>query len=128
MTLTRKLAGGGGDALVGIIMQLSGFVSRAKIQPEGQLRHLLILSVGTLVVLACGFPSRCASLKPAHPASCSETPGEMRGDLGYAQSEQTSAEHCKWSSCCCGMPLRLSVGAINTTYLNRRKPKRPGAH
>ncbi len=37
-------------------MQLSGFVSGQKIQPEG-VSHtiLLILSVGTLVVLACGF-------------------------------------------------------------------------
>lgn len=56
MTLTRKASQAGAVMLVGIIMQMSGFVSGQSTQPEA-VSHtiLLILSCGTLLVLACGF-------------------------------------------------------------------------
>lgn len=56
MTLTRKASQAGAVMLVGIVMQMSGFVSGQKTQPA-EVSHtiLLILSVGTLLVLFCGF-------------------------------------------------------------------------
>ncbi|VFS66685.1 Uncharacterised protein [Kluyvera cryocrescens] len=56
MTLTRKASQAGAVMLVGIIMQMSGFVSGQKVQPP-EVSHtiLMILSMGTIAVLACGF-------------------------------------------------------------------------
>lgn len=56
MTLTRKASQAGAVMLVGIVMQMSGFVSGQKVQPA-EVSHtiLMILSVGTLLVLFCGF-------------------------------------------------------------------------
>ncbi|MDU6412191.1 MAG: MFS transporter [Yersiniaceae bacterium] len=56
MTLTRKASQAGAIMLVGIAMQLGGFVSGQSEQvPEVRNTILLILSVGTVLVLACGF-------------------------------------------------------------------------
>lgn len=62
MTLTRKASQAGAVMLVGIVMQLSGFVSGQSAQPAA-VSHtiLLILSCGTLIVLALGFWFPCAS-------------------------------------------------------------------
>ncbi len=51
-----SLAIGVAVMLVGIIMQMSGFVSGQKVQPP-EVSHtiLMILSMGTIAVLACGF-------------------------------------------------------------------------
>lgn len=56
MTLTRKASQAGAVMLVGIVMQMSGFVSGHSVQPAA-VSHtiLLILSCGTLIVLALGF-------------------------------------------------------------------------
>ncbi|MFR3778227.1 MAG: MFS transporter [Enterobacter sp.] len=56
MTLTRKASQAGAVMLVGIVMQMSGFVSGQKVQPA-EVSHtiLMILSVGTILVLFCGF-------------------------------------------------------------------------
>ena len=56
MTLTRKASQAGAVMLVGIVMQMSGFVSGQTTQPSAVSQTiLLILSVGTVIVLACGF-------------------------------------------------------------------------
>jgi len=56
MTMTRKASQAGAIMLVGVAMQLGGFVSGQSEQvPEVRNTILLILSVGTVLVLACGF-------------------------------------------------------------------------
>lgn len=121
----QSLAGGGGDA-GGDHYAVVGVCFRAKIQPEG-VSHtiLLILSVGTLVVLACGF---LVSLRfklnlRTHSVLRSETL-RMR-ELGYAQSEQTSAEHRAVVELLAGMPYDCLWGNNNIGYLNRNKPAAP---
>lgn len=56
MTLTRKASQAGAVMLVGIALQLGGFVS-GQTEQSPEVRHtiLLILSVGTVIVLCCGF-------------------------------------------------------------------------
>ena len=78
--------------LVGIIMQLSGFVSGQKIQLKGQPYHSADLSVGTLVVLACGFLRFTALQTPTlHTHSLrSETSNARKRSRS---AELTSAEH-----------------------------------
>ncbi len=56
MTLTRKASQAGAVMLVGIMLQLAGFVSGQPSQVPAVGHTLLaILSLGTLAVLACGF-------------------------------------------------------------------------
>jgi oligogalacturonide transporter len=72
MTLTRKASQAGAVMLVGIIMQMSGFVSGQKTQPY-EVSHtiLLILSVGTLWCWPAVSSSPCASSSICKPtASC----------------------------------------------------------
>lgn len=112
MTLTRKASQAGAVMLVGIIMQLSGFVSGQKIQPEG-VSHtiLLILSVGTLVVLACGFLSRCASNSTCTPtASCAARPSECASSATLSRNRPVR-NTVRWSSCWRGC-LTTVCGAI----------------
>ena len=68
MTLTRKASQAGAVMLVGIVLQLSGFVS-GRAQQSDSVQHtiLLILSVGTLCVLAIGFYFPALSPEPAYP-------------------------------------------------------------
>lgn len=76
MTLTRKASRAGAVMLVGIVMQMSGFVSGQKVQPA-EVSHtiLMILSVGTILVLFCGFWSPCASNSICRPtAPCVKRP------------------------------------------------------
>lgn len=76
MTLTRKASQAGAVMLVGIVMQMSGFVSGQKVQPA-EVSHtiLMILSVGTILVLFCGFWSPCASNSICRPtAPCVKRP------------------------------------------------------
>lgn len=56
MTLTRKASQAGAVMLVGVVLQLSGFVSGPSVQAPG-VSHtiLMVLSVGTVCVLALGF-------------------------------------------------------------------------
>ncbi|PLO44425.1 MFS transporter, partial [Klebsiella pneumoniae] len=126
MTLTRKASQAGAVMLVGIIMQLSGFVSGQKIQPEG-VSHtiLLILSVGTLVVLACGFLVSLRFKLNLHTHSVLRSETLRMRELGYAQSEQTSAEHRAVVELLAGMPYDCLWGNNNIGYLNRHKPAAP---
>lgn len=43
MTLTRKASQAGAIMLVGIVMQMSGFVSGQKVQPEGVSHTILMI-------------------------------------------------------------------------------------
>jgi len=56
MTLTRKASQAGAVMLVGIVLQLSGFVSGQSMQTPGVKHTILgVLCLGTLVVLCIGF-------------------------------------------------------------------------
>ena len=112
--------------LVGIIMQLSGFVSGQKVQPE-EVSHtiLLILSVGTLLVLACGF---LVSLRfklnlATHSVLRAETL-KMR-QSGRAQPELATAEDRAVVEMLAGMPYDSLWGNNNIGYLNRNNPAAP---
>jgi oligogalacturonide transporter len=85
---------------------------------------LLILSVGTLVVLACGF---LVSLRfklnlQTHSVLRSET-SECANR--HAQPELTSAEHRAVVEMLAGMPYDCLWGNNNIGYLNRHKPAAP---
>ena len=112
--------------LVGIIMQLSGFVSGQKIQPAG-VSHtiLLILSVGTLVVLACGFLVSLRFKLNLHTHSVLRAETMVMRDIGYAQPEQTTAENRAVVELLAGMPYDCLWGNNNIGYLNRNKPAAP---
>jgi oligogalacturonide transporter len=126
MTLTRKASQAGAVMLVGIIMQLSGFVSGQKTQPY-EVSHtiLLILSVGTLAVLACGF---LVSLRfrlnlATHSVLRAETLKMRRS--GRAQPELATAEDRAVVEMLAGMPFDALWGNNNIGYLNRNKPAAP---
>ena len=112
MTLTRKASQAGAVMLVGIIMQLSGFVSGQKIQPPG-VSHtiLLILSVGTLVVLACGFLVSLRFKLNLHTHSILRSETLRMRDLGSAQPERPLRNTARWSKCWRGC-LTTACGAI----------------
>ncbi len=110
MTLTRKASQAGAVMLVGIIMQLSGFVSGQKIQPEG-VSHtiLLILSVGTGGV-SLRLP-RLAALQaqPAHP----QRPAQRDPQNARARLRSVGTDQCgtpRGGRAAGGDALRLSVG------------------
>lgn len=126
MTLTRKASQAGAVMLVGIIMQMSGFVSGQKTQPY-DVSHtiLLILSVGTLLVLACGF---LVSLRfklnlQTHSVLRAETL-KMR-ESGRAQPELASEQDREVVEILAGMPYDFLWGNNNIGYLNRNKPAAP---
>ncbi|QGN38704.1 MFS transporter [Klebsiella oxytoca] len=126
MTLTRKASQAGAVMLVGIIMQMSGFVSGQKTQPY-EVSHtiLLILSVGTLLVLTCGF---LVSLRfklnlQTHSVLRAETL-KMR-ESGRPQPELASAQDREVVEMLAGMPYECLWGNNNIGYLNRNKPAAP---
>lgn len=73
MTLTRKASQAGAVMLVGVVLQLSGFVSGQSVQAPG-VSHtiLMILSVGTVGVLALGFWFLCALNSICKRTACCE--------------------------------------------------------
>jgi oligogalacturonide transporter len=126
MTLTRKASQAGAVMLVGIIMQMSGFVSGQKIQPE-EVSHtiLLILSVGTVVVLTCGFliSLRFKLNLQTHSILREET-AKMRAS-GHAFAEAATPEAKATVEMLAGMPFETLWGNNNIGYLNRNKPAAP---
>ena len=121
MTLTRKASQAGAVMLVGIIMQLSGFVSGQKVQPP-EVSHtiLLILSTGTIGVLACGF---LVSLRfklnlKTHSVLREET-RKMR-EAGHALAHITPEARATVEMLA-GLPYESLWGNNNIGYLNRNK-------
>ena len=126
MTLTRKASQAGAVMLVGIIMQLSGFVSGQKVQPA-EVSHtiLLILSVGTLLVLACGFMvSLRFKLNLATHSVLREETAKMR-ETGRADPDAATPEARATVEMLAGMPFESLWGNNNVGYLNRNNPPAP---
>ncbi|WP_314140704.1 MFS transporter [Buttiauxella noackiae] len=126
MTLTRKASQAGAVMLVGIVMQLSGFVSGQTTQPPA-VSHtiLMILSFGTVAVLACGF---LVSLRfklnlQTHSVLREET-AKMRV-AGRPVPEATTPEARATVEMLAGMPYDTLWGNNNIGYLNRNKPAAP---
>ncbi|WP_151994682.1 MFS transporter [Buttiauxella massiliensis] len=126
MTLTRKASQAGAVMLVGIVMQLSGFVSGQTVQPPA-VSHtiLMILSFGTVAVLACGF---LVSLRfklnlQTHSVLREET-AKMRA-AGRPVPEATTPQARATVEMLAGMPYDTLWGNNNIGYLNRNKPAAP---
>jgi oligogalacturonide transporter len=109
MTLTRKASQAGAVMLVGIVMQMSGFVSGQKVQPA-EVSHtiLMILSVGTFWCCSAASSSPCASNSICKPtARCAET-AKMR-ESGRAMPETATPQARATVEMLAGMPYD-SVG------------------
>lgn len=126
MTLTRKASQAGAVMLVGIVMQLSGFVSGQTTQPPA-VSHtiLMILSFGTVAVLACGF---LVSLRfklnlQTHSVLREET-AKMR-EAGRPVPEATTPEARATVEMLAGIPYENLWGNNNIGYLNHNKPAAP---
>lgn len=123
MTLTRKASQAGAVMLVGIVLQLSGFVSGQVTQVPGVSHTILaILSVGTVAVLTCGF---IVSLRfklnlQTHTVLRQETL-KMR-EAGRIVPENITPEARGIVETLAGMPYENLWGNNNIGFLNRNKP------
>lgn len=112
--------------LVGIVMQMSGFVSGQKVQPA-EVSHtiLMILSVGTLLVLFCGFlVSLRFRLNLQTHSTLREETAKMRA-WGHAIPESATPHARATVEMLAGMPYASLWGNNNIGYLNRNKPAAP---
>lgn len=126
MTLTRKASQAGAVMLVGIVMQMSGFVSGQKVQPA-EVSHtiLMILSVGTILVLFCGFlVSLRFKLNLQTHSTLREETAKMR-ESGHAMPEAVTPQARATVEMLAGMPYESLWGNNNIGYLNRNKPAAP---
>ncbi|MGB7801268.1 MFS transporter [Buttiauxella sp.] len=126
MTLTRKASQAGAVMLVGIVMQLSGFVSGQTTQPPA-VSHtiLMILSFGTVAVLICGFLISLRFKLNLHTHSVlREETAKMRA-AGRAVPEAITPEARATVELLAGMPYDSLWGNNNIGYLNRNKPAAP---
>ncbi|MFV9685937.1 MFS transporter [Pantoea sp. KXB45] len=123
MTLTRKASQAGAVMLVGIVLQLSGFVSGQATQtPSVSHTILAILSLGTLSVLACGF---LVSLRfrlnlQTHTVLRQETLKMREANRTVPETLAPAARDIVETLA--GMPYENLWGNNNIGFLNRHKP------
>ncbi|QHM75891.1 Inner membrane symporter YicJ [Mixta theicola] len=126
MTLTRKASQAGAVMLVGIVLQLSGFVS-GQAQQSDTVQHtiLLILSIGTLCVLAIGFliSLRFRLNLQTHSILREET-SKMR-QAGRPVPERITPEARATVETLAGLPYENLWGNNNIGFLNRHKSPAP---
>ncbi|MEH0831883.1 MFS transporter [Pectobacterium cacticida] len=129
MTLTRKASQAGAVMLVGIVLQLSGFVSGQSEQAPG-VSHtiLMILSFGTVGVLALGF---LVSLRfklnlQTHGVLREETQ-KMR-EAGRPVPEKITPQARATVEMLAGMPYESLWGNNNIGYLNRHNGDKSTNH
>ncbi|WP_113626768.1 MFS transporter [Pectobacterium peruviense] len=129
MTLTRKASQAGAVMLVGIVLQLSGFVSGQSVQaPSVSHTILMILSFGTVCVLALGF---LVSLRfklnlQTHSVLREETL-KMR-EAGRPVPEKITPQARATVEMLAGMPYESLWGNNNIGYLNRHNGDKPVTH
>lgn len=130
MTLTRKASQAGAVMLVGIMLQLAGFVSGQPSQPPAVGHTLLaILSLGTLAVLACGFIISLRFRLDLH------THGVLRAETlkmraaGRVVPESMTPRAREIVEALTGLPYENLWGNNNIGFLNRHRPaaQRAGA-
>lgn len=126
MTLTRKASQAGAVMLVGIVMQLAGFVSGQSTQsPMVAHTIVVIVSVGTVLVLMCGFIiSLRFRLNLQTHALLREAAERMR-DTGHAAPEQVTPQARAAVELLTGMPYGNLWGNNNVGYMNRHKNPAP---
>uniref|UniRef100_UPI000468E754 MFS transporter n=1 Tax=Pantoea sp. IMH TaxID=1267600 RepID=UPI000468E754 len=123
MTLTRKASQAGAVMLVGIVMQLSGFVA-GKSEQTTTVSHtiLAILCVGTLIVLGIGFmiSLRFKLNLTTHQILREET--EKMRAAGDVVSKDITPQARATVEMLAGLPYESLWGNNNIGYLNRNKP------
>jgi len=124
MTLTRKASQAGAVMVVGIVLQLSGFVS-GKAEQLPQVGHtiVVILGAGTLVMLTFGFIiSLRFKLNLATHHTLREETLKMRQADGVVPQQLTPEARATVETLT-GMPYENLWGNNNVGYLNRHKPQ-----
>jgi oligogalacturonide transporter len=126
MTLARKASQAGAIMLVGIVMSMSGFVSGKSVQtPEVSHTILMILSFGTVAVLACGFlVSLRFKLNLQTHSQLREETEKMRR-AGHVVPDSITPEARATVEMLAGIPYENLWGNNNIGYLNRNKPAAP---
>ncbi|MEN5015934.1 MFS transporter [Erwinia sp. Eh17-17] len=124
MTLTRKASQAGAVMVVGIVLQLSGFVS-GRTEQLPQVGHTIvwILSLGTLAMLTFGFIiSLRFKLDLATHHTLREETIKMREADGVVPQQLTPQSRAVVETLT-GMPYENLWGNNNIGYLNRNKPQ-----
>ena len=122
MTMTRKASQAGAVMLVGIVMQLSGFVSGQQIQnPEVSHTILLILSFGTVGVLAMGFIISLKFKLNIHTHQLLQQENKRMHAANRPLSESVTPETRATVEMLTGMQYESLWGNNNIGYLNRHK-------
>ncbi|NUU68227.1 MFS transporter [Enterobacteriaceae bacterium BIT-l23] len=126
MTLTRKASQAGAVMLVGIVMQLSGFVSGQSTQPPA-VSHtiLMVLSVGTIAVLAIGFLISLRFKLDLKTHSILREETEKMRIAGRTTPENVTPQARATVEMLAGLPYDALWGNNNIGYLNRNKPAAP---
>ncbi|MGL9720671.1 MFS transporter [Symbiopectobacterium sp.] len=122
MTLTRKASQAGAVMLVGVVLQLSGFVSGQSVQATG-VSHtiLMVLSVSTVCVLALGFlVSLRFKLNLQTHQTLREETLKMR-EAGRPVPERITPQARQVVEMLSGMSYESLWGNNNIGYLNRHK-------
>ncbi|NDL64024.1 MFS transporter [Acerihabitans arboris] len=122
MTLTRKASQAGAVMLVGVFLQLSGFVSGQKVQlPQVSHAILAILCVGTVLVLTAGFiiSLRFRLNLKTHRVLQQETQ-KMR-EANHPLPQQITPEARATVEMLTGMKYESLWGNNNIGYVNRHK-------
>lgn len=122
MTLTRKASQAGAVMLVGVVMQLSGFVSGQTTQAPG-VSHtiLLILSVGTVCVLAIGFAISLTFKLNLHTHQVLQDENRRMRAANRIQPESLAPETRATVEMLTGLKYESLWGNNNIGYLNRHK-------
>ncbi|HEY0210050.1 MFS transporter [Acerihabitans sp.] len=122
MTMTRKASQAGAVMLVGIVMQLSGFVSGQSVQ-DPQVSHtiLLILSVGTVGVLAIGFAISLTYKLNLHTHQLLQDENRRMRAANRTLPESVSPKTRATVEMLTGLQYESLWGNNNIGYLNRHK-------
>ncbi|WP_416412729.1 MFS transporter [Pantoea sp. App145] len=126
MTLTRKASQAGAVMLVGIVLQLAGFVSGQTLQiPAVGHTILAILSIGTVCVLTCGFLVSLRFKLNLHTHTVLRAETLKMREAGRVVPERITPEAREIVETLAGMPYEYLWGNNNVGYLNRHQPAAP---
>lgn len=122
MTMTRKASQAGAVMLVGVVMQVSGFVSGQSIQgPQVSHTILHILSFGTLAVLSIGFLVSLKFKLNLQTHRLLQLENQRMRNANRPLPESVSPETRATVETLTGMQYESLWGNNNIGYLNRKK-------
>ena len=126
MTLTRKASQAGAVMFVGIVLQLSGFVSGKPVQAESVGHTILaFLSIGTVAVLACGFVISLRFKLNLHTHAILRAETVKMRDAGRPLPEAITPQARAVVEELAGLPYENLWGNNNIGFLNRNRPAAP---